>query len=98
MGNRTGQASEIIAPLRQRKNLSPLTAETLWEGLPKVVTVADCRRKWALEAVEGGNLESAKANVWQAISRGPWQRANWACWHYIRSLRPKVGKLQSDIR
>ncbi|MEI7958496.1 MAG: glycosyltransferase [Verrucomicrobiota bacterium] len=82
-GSRSVQAAEIIAPLRQSKRLPPLTPEQLAKDAPKLTRLDDCYRKWALDAAEGQNFQSAWANAVQAVRRNPWEKANWSCLRYI---------------
>ena len=82
-GSRAVKAAEIIAPLRQRKGLPPLTAEELAQDSPNLQTVADCYRKWALDAAEGGNILSARANALRAVRHNPLQKKNWSCLRYV---------------
>jgi len=82
-GSRCVQAAEIIAPLRQRKGMPPLTPEQLAKDAPKLESLGDCHRKWALDAAEGGNYPSAWSNALQAVRRNPLEKANWSCLRYI---------------
>jgi len=84
-GSRCVQAAEIIAPLRQRKGLPVLTPEDLAQNAPKLESLGDCYRKWALDAAEGGNYPSAWSNALQAVRRNPLEKANWSCLRYIYS-------------
>ena len=82
-GSRSVQAAEIIAPLRQIKRLPPLTPEQLAKDAPKLTRLDDCYRKWALDAAEGQNFQSAWANAVQAVRRNPLEKANWSCLRYL---------------
>lgn len=82
-GTRSVQAAEIIAPLRQSKGLPPLSPEQLAKDAPKLESLGDCHRKWALDAAEGGNFHSAWSNAVQAVRRNPLEKANWSCLRYV---------------
>ena len=97
-GNRCVLAAEIIAPLRQRKGLPPLSAETLIQDAPKLGNVGDCYRKWALDAAEGENVESARANALLAVRHDPLQKKNWSCLRYILGLKRKTPTAQPTAR
>ena len=94
-GSRRVQAAEIIAPLRQKKGMPPLPAEFLDQDTPKLQNLGDCHRKWAYDAAEGENYQSAWANALQAVRRNPWEAANWSCLRYIytckRAAKPAGG-------
>jgi len=84
-GNRTEQSAEIVAPLRLKKGLP------LWVPKPEVASkptsVADFRRKWALDAAQDKNYDPAWANILIALRLAPFKKINWSCLRYIRSLR-----------
>ena len=82
-GSRAAQAAEIIAPLRQRKGLPPVSSEILAQDSPKLGNLGDCYRKWALDAAEGGNFDSAWPNALQAVRHDPLQKKNWSCLRYL---------------
>jgi len=86
IGDRSRQIAEIIAPLRQSRGLPVLAAEALpRSSFP--TGVAACRRKWALDAAEGGNLAAAWANALLSVGANPFSVSNWGCLRYIRDLR-----------
>jgi len=86
-GSRSVQAAEIIAPLRRAKGLPVLSAEALGKGAPKLAGPGDCRRKWALDAAEGGNFDCAMANALLAVRHQPLNRTNWSNLRYIFDMR-----------
>ena len=97
LGHRDAQTAEIIAALRARQGLGP------WPGRGNALTPAglstdECRRKWALDAAEGGNFATARANALAAILHKPWNRKNWACLRYVRSLREPVPTARRNLR
>lgn len=86
-GSRAAQAAEIIAPLRAKRGMPPTTAGELSKDAPKVGTVADCHRKWALDAAEGKNYRAALANALRAVGHNPLARINWSTLRYILGLK-----------
>ncbi len=86
LGHRDAMTAEIVAPLRARKGLPPWPGRGM-NGLPGGLSEDACRRKWALDAAEGGNFATARANALAAVLNKPWNRKNWACLRYVRSLR-----------
>ena len=86
LGHRDAQTAEIIAALRARKGLPPWNRRA-GAAASAGLSLDECRRKWALEAAEGGNLATARANALAALLHRPWERKNWACLRYVRSLR-----------
>lgn len=86
LGHRDAVVAEIIAPLRSRRGLPP------WPGRAASIppggwSLDTCRRKWALDAAEGGYFATARANALAAVLHRPWNRKNWACLRYVRSLQ-----------
>lgn len=90
IGDRAAQIAEIIAPLRSGKGLATLTPEMLAQPSPNLPNVASCRRKWALDAAEGRNYRSARANALLAVLHRPLDRSNWSCLRYVFGL-PRHG-------
>ncbi|MDD5349310.1 MAG: glycosyltransferase [Chthoniobacteraceae bacterium] len=87
IGDRSALTAEIIAPLRREMGLPPLAAEAVAGTIAFPAGVAACRRKWALDAAEGGNQRAALANALLAVRRNPLEKANWSCLHYVLGLR-----------
>jgi glycosyltransferase involved in cell wall biosynthesis len=84
LGHRDAQTAEIIAGLRARQGLPPWPGRG--GGAPQTgLALDECRRKWALEAVEGGHLATARANALAAVRSRPFNRKNWACLRYVWS-------------
>lgn len=88
LGHREAKTAGIIAPLRAAKGLPP------WRGKsngapPAPMRLDECRRKWALDAAEGGNFATARANALAAVRHHPLHRENWACLRYVWSLGGK---------
>jgi glycosyltransferase involved in cell wall biosynthesis len=82
--NREARTAELIAPHRANRGLPP------WPGrptAPAAMRLDECRRRWALDAAEGGHLATARANARAALRHAPFNRRNWACLRYVWSLR-----------
>lgn len=88
LNHRTAQVGEIIAPLRTARGLPPWEPKTNGTA-PGAIPLDECRRKWALEAAEGGNFATARANAIRALRHGPFSLRNWACLRYVWSLGRK---------
>lgn len=84
--NRWKFAAELIAPLRSEHGLVALSVNDLIQTTPRIENKSACRRKWALDAAEGGNYDSARANAVSAVRHGFFIRKNWACLRYVLSL------------
>ncbi|MEI8234922.1 MAG: glycosyltransferase [Verrucomicrobiota bacterium] len=87
VGDRSRQVAEIIAPLRREKGLPLLPAEALPQYAALPSGPAACRRQWALDAAEGGNLAAAWANALRAVAYNPFASSNWGCLRYVHGLR-----------
>jgi glycosyltransferase involved in cell wall biosynthesis len=87
LANREATTAEIIAPHRANRSLPP------WPGRPApptTMSLDECRRRWALDAAEGGHLATARANAWAALRHAPFDRRNWSCLRYVWSLRSSL--------
>jgi glycosyltransferase involved in cell wall biosynthesis len=84
LADREAKTAELIAPHRIAHGLPP------WPGRPAppaTMRVDECRRRWALDAAEGGHLATARANALAALRHAPFDRRNWACLRYVWSLQ-----------
>jgi glycosyltransferase involved in cell wall biosynthesis len=87
LANREARTAELIAPHRTARSLPP------WPGRaapPATMRLDECRRRWALDAAEGGHLATARANALAALRHAPFDRRNWSCLRYVWSLRPRL--------
>lgn len=90
IGDRSALTARIIAPLRSEMGLPPMPAEAIAAAIAFPAGIAACRRRWALDAAEGGNLAAARANALRALWHNPLEKANWSCLHYVLGLKQPV--------
>jgi glycosyltransferase involved in cell wall biosynthesis len=82
VGDRSAQIAEIVAPLRTEMNLPPLETKAVANPNAANGKMANFRRKWAFDAVEGGNYATARVNAFRAVLAEPGNRLNWSCLRY----------------
>ena len=90
MANRAAQIEELVAPLREKMGLPLLRLRSVGDQASPRASTATYRRKWALQAAEGGNYQTARFNALRAVLCRPWERSHWACLRYVLGLRDRV--------